>query len=247
MTDDHFSAVASQYAQSRPTYPEALFDWLAANCARHALAWDVGAGNGQASVALAGRFDRVLATDLSAEQIAQAVPHERIEYRAAPAELSGLGDHAADLVAVAQALHWFDLAPFHAEVRRVLAPGGLFAAWTYGILVVEGAPVDRIVSHFYHHVVGPHWPAGRRHVENGYAELPFPFTPLATPAFAIERDWTLDELLGYVRSWSATSRMQRATGVDPVVALEGQLAAAWGPRDGRRRIAWPIAIRAGRP
>ncbi|MDY0744570.1 class I SAM-dependent methyltransferase [Paucibacter sp. R3-3] len=247
MPADHFSSVAAQYAQSRPSYPEALFDWLASQCARRALAWDVGAGNGQASVALAARFERVLATDLSAEQIAQARPHERIEYRAASAERSGLPDGAADLVTVAQALHWFDLPPFYAEVHRVLAPGGLFAAWTYGILSVEGEAPDAIVSDFYHRIVGPYWPAGRRHVETGYAELAFDFRPLPSPPLAIVREWTLNELLGYVRSWSATARMQQATGVDPVLALAPRLAAAWGDPGVRRTITWPISLRAGRP
>src|SRR5687768_3377362 len=131
MADDHFSSVARQYAQSRPTYPDALFAWLASCCAERRLAWDVGAGNGQASVALARHFARVLATDLSAEQIAQATPHERVEYRAAPAERSALPDQDTDLVTVAQALHWFDLDPFYREVRRVLKPAGVFAAWCY--------------------------------------------------------------------------------------------------------------------
>jgi SAM-dependent methyltransferase len=247
MPTDHFSSVAPQYAQSRPTYPAELFDWLRANCAGRALAWDVGAGSGQASLALAERFDRVLATDLSAEQLAHAPRHERIVYRAAAAHDSGLPDASADLVAVAQALHWFDLAPFHAEVRRVIAPGGLFAAWCYGILEIGAPAVDRVVDDFYRHVVGPYWPAERHHVETGYAELAFPFEPVAGPAFAIRREWDLDALLGYLRSWSATSRMQRATGTDPVAQLEPRLAAAWGERAQRHPMHWPIALRAGRP
>ena len=246
MADDHFSSVAKQYAQSRPTYPDELFEWLAACCAAHELAWDVGAGNGQASLPLAGRFDKVLATDLSADQIARAAAHPRIEYRVAPAQGSGLGAASADLVTVAQALHWFELDAFYAEVRRVLKPGGLIAAWSYGVLTVEGEAVGTRIDHFYWHVVGPWWPAERRHVENGYAELAFPFEPVPGPPFAIRRDWTLDELLGYARSWSAVSRMQQATGTDPVAELDRQLAPDWGPRDTRRLVTWPIAMRVGR-
>ena len=246
MSTDHFSAVARQYVQSRPTYPPELFDWLAQACTGHDLAWDVGAGNGQASVALAAHFAKVLATDLSGAQIAQAAPHERIEYRAAPADRSGLPDASADVVTIAQALHWFDCDPFYAEVRRVLKAGGLVAAWTYGVLHVEGEAVEERVSHFYHRVVGPYWPAERRHVENGYAELPFPFAAVTSPALAIRLTWTLDDLLGYCRSWSATSHCQRATGSDPVIALEAELAQVWGPREQRRLVTWPIAIRAGR-
>ncbi len=245
MNSDHFTDVAQQYAQSRPTYPPELFTWLAQTCAGHGLAWDVGAGNGQASVAIAAHFAKVLATDLSQAQVAQAVPHERIQYRVAPADRSGLPDASADVVTVAQALHWFDLDRFYAEVRRVLKPGGLLAAWTYGVLHVEGKAVDARVCHFYHRVVGPYWPAERRHVESGYAQLPFPFEEVTSPALAIRLSWTLDDLLGYCRSWSATSHCHRATGSDPVIALDAELASVWGKREQRRLVTWPIAIRAG--
>lgn len=247
MADDHFSSVAQQYAQSRPTYPGALFDWLAGCCPAHTLAWDVGAGNGQASVALARHFARVLATDLSPEQIAQASAHPRIDYRVAPAEHSGLPDQAVDLVTVAQALHWFELDPFYREVRRVLKPAGVFAAWSYGVLEVEGAAVDALVQHFYRDVAGPHWPAGRRHVENGYAELAFPFRPLPPPALWIRLQWDLAAFLGYVRSWSATARLRAVAGDAPLQAFEQALGAAWGDRAAPREVRWPITLRAGTP
>ena len=73
-----------------------------------------------------------VATDASEEQIRHAQAHPRVEYRVAIAHASGLPPHSADLVTVAQALHWFDLPPFYAEVRRVLRPGGIVAAWCYG-------------------------------------------------------------------------------------------------------------------
>ena len=246
MSTDHFTTVARQYVQSRPTYPPELFDWLARSCRGRDLAWDVGAGNGQASVALAAHFAKVLATDLSEAQIARAAAHERIAYRAAPADRSGLPDASADVVTIAQALHWFDGEPFYDEVRRVLKPGGLVAAWTYGVLHVEGEAVEERVSHFYHRVVGPYWPAERRHVENGYSELLFPFEAVESPALAIRLAWSLEDLLGYCRSWSATAYCQRATGSDPVSGLEAELAPIWGPRGERRLVTWPIAIRAGR-
>ncbi|HEY0879249.1 MAG TPA: class I SAM-dependent methyltransferase, partial [Zeimonas sp.] len=145
---DHFSAVAPAYAQSRPTYPAALFDWLASRCAARELAWDCGAGSGQASLALGARFTRVIATDASAEQIARATPHARIEYRVAAAERSGLETACADLITVAQALHWFDLDRFWPEVRRVARSAALFAAWTYGPLEVDGDAVDALVQGF---------------------------------------------------------------------------------------------------
>ena len=112
-------------------------------------------------------------------------------------------------------------------------------------LHVEGDAVEERVSHFYHEVVGPYWPAERHHVETAYAELPFPFETVASPPFAIRLAWTLDELLGYCRSWSATARYRSATGSDPVAALAAELAPVWGEPDRRREVTWPIAMRAG--
>jgi len=85
-----------------------------------------------------------VATDASTEQIASAVPHPNVEYRVALAEQSGLANHSVKLLTIAQALHWFDLPRFYAEARRVLAPGGVIAAWAYGINQVEGEPVNHI-------------------------------------------------------------------------------------------------------
>ena len=242
---DHFSAKAADYSKYRPGYPPALFDWLARQAPGRGLAWDCGCGNGQASLPLAERFERVLATDLSPQQIAQAPAHPRIEYRAAPAEDSGLADACCDLVAVAQALHWFDFGRFYAEVGRVLKPGGLLAAWTYQLLRAEPA-VDAVLADFYRRVLGPHWPPERRWVDLGYQGMPFPFADLETPQYAIRMSWTLEELVGYVGTWSAVKRCREAEGQDPLPALAERLAPVWGLPAGRKEIAWPIAMRVGR-
>ena len=244
--NDHFGKVAEQYADFRPHYPAALFDWLASQCMTHGCVWDCGAGNGQASIPLADYFSSVHATDASASQIAQAQPHPRIHYRVAGAEDSGLASHSVDLVTIAQALHWFDLARFYAEARRVLKPGGVIAAWSYGMIRVEGAEVDAAIQYFYRHTIGPYWPPERRHVENGYRDLDFPFQLIDPPPLSMRVHWTLDQLLGYLRSWSASARYLSATGKDPVLNLAAALLPAWGDPEHRRQIAWPLSIRAGR-
>ena len=243
---DHFSGVAAGYASHRPRYPAELFDYLAGLAPRRGLAWDCAAGSGQATLDLASRFARVVATDASTEQIAAAPPHPRVEYRVARAEASGLADSCADLITVAQALHWFDLDRFHAEVRRVLVPRGVLAAWSYGTQRIEDPAIDQALQRFYGEVVGPYWPAERRIVETGYRTLPFPFDELPAPNFDLVASWPLPELLGYVRTWSATSRYRAARGHDPVVLLERELAPLWGSADEARRITWPLALRVGR-
>ena len=243
MTQDHFSGVAADYARFRPGYPAALFDWLAARTTGHDFAWDCGCGNGQASVPLAERYRRVAATDFSARQIELATPHARIEYRAVPAESSGLPDQSADLVTVAQALHWFDFDRFYAEVRRVLKPEGLFAAWTYQLLRAEPA-INDVLADFYANTLGPHWPPERRWVDLAYGGgMPFPFWEIATPTFEIRLTWSLEDLLAYLGTWSATARYRQATGHDPIPALGERLAPIW--QAGPREIVWPIAMRAG--
>ncbi|HEU5304658.1 MAG TPA: class I SAM-dependent methyltransferase [Gemmatimonadales bacterium] len=243
---DHFSRLASGYAEYRPVYPEALFDYLAQVVSRHELAWDCAAGSGQASLPLARTFRRVVATDASAEMLEQAPRHPSIEYRVAPAESSGLHDGSVDLVTVAQALHWLTLPPFYAEARRVLVPGGILAAWTYGAGKLNHGPLDKVLDHFYWRVVGPYWPRERCHVESGYQTLPFPFVEIRPPSFDMHSQWTLPQLLGYIGTWSATQRYRETAGHDPVEQLGVDLARHWGDPQTSRRVTWPLSLRLGR-
>lgn len=241
---DHFSGHAPAYASARPTYPPALFEWLAGECTRRDLAWDAGCGNGQASVALATRFGRVHASDPSEQQIRAAPPHPRIDWRVEPAERCSLPDAGADLVTVAQAYHWFDHARFCAEARRVLRPGGVVALWSYGTTSVDSA-VDAVFARLYDDMLGPYWPAERRHVENGYRDLPFPFIESSAPTFAMRLDWTLARYLAYLASWSASERYRAATGRDAVADATPDFARAWGDPDAVRMVQWPLALRVG--
>jgi len=245
MATDHFSGHAADYARARPSYPPELFIWLARQCAGRDLAWDCGTGNGQAARALAEHFRHVHATDLSAEQVAQAQAHPHIDYRAAPAEASGLAECSCDLVTVAQALHWFCNESFYAEVRRVLKPGGVLAAWTYTLL--RGDPeLNAVIEDFYRNTIGPWWPPERRWVDLAYREMPFPFADIAAPGFEIRLEWTLADLLAYLRTWSATQRYIREKGCDPCIGLGKRLRKIWPDAETRKSIIWPIALRCGR-
>lgn len=242
---DQFSEQAALYAVARPTYPDKLFSFLAGIAPSRRLAWDCATGSGQAAIGLARHFDHIIATDASEAQIAQARQLSRVEYRVAPAERSGLPDCSCDLVTVAQALHWFDLAAFYGEVRRVLAPGGILAAWCYLTPQID-RPIDKIIAHYWKDIVGPYWAPQIRFVEERYATIPFPFRPVSPPPrLVIEVSWTLRDLLAYIESWSSTQRYRRATGADPLVHVMEALARAWGPADGARLIGFPLSLRVG--
>jgi SAM-dependent methyltransferase len=242
---DHFSAASADYAVYRPTYPSALVDFLAEVSPATELALDCGCGNGQLSVLLAARFTRVIATDASAKQIASAQPHPSVEYRVAPAEASGMPDGSADLVVAAQAAHWFDLPAFYAEARRVACEHGVVALVTYGVIEME-VPVHAVLRHFYREVVGPYWPAERRHVEDGYRSLDFPFEEFAPPPLAIEVAWSFPELAGYVETWSAVRATEKALGREPIERFRRELAEAWGDPQLRRSVQFPLSLRVGR-
>jgi len=242
---DHFSQQAPDYARYRPNYPAALFDWLAQIAPARATAWDCGTGSGQAAVGLAAHFGRVIATDPSEKQLAHAEPHPRVDYRLASAEASPLDAASVDLIAVAQAIHWFDLDKFYAEARRVLKPGGVIAAWTYTLLDVE-AGIDALLTDLYRNVVGPYWPPERRMVDDRYRSLPFPFEAIAAPAFEIRTAWSRDDLLGYLGTWSATQAYLKAKGVDPLTEFARRLAALWPDPATVKTLRWPLHLRVGR-
>lgn len=243
---DHFSSFAARYADFRPKYPAALFDYLATLAPRDALVWDCAAGNGQATVDIAERFDHVIGTDASREQIASAAPHPRIEYRVALAEDSGLSGASIGLVTVAQALHWFNFDRFYAEVRRVLRPGGVLAVWGYGINQVEGDTVNQLVQDYYFNVVGPYWPPERKLLEEGYRSVPFPFAEITPPILRMEAGWTLDQLLGYFSTWSATNRYIKSNGRNPLEPLSAALTKVWSDPVTPRRVIWPLSLRVGK-
>jgi SAM-dependent methyltransferase len=242
---DHFSNVAARYADFRPHYPADLFDYLATLVPQDSTVWDCACGNGQATSDLAGRFFKVFATDASREQIASAKPHPNVEYRVALAEQSGLPAGSVQLLTVAQALHWFDLTRFYSEARRVLCPGGVIAAWAYGINQVEGEAANQIVQDFYSNVVGPYWPPERKLVEDGYRGISFPFEEITPPAFRMQAHWNLEQLLGYFSTWSATNRFIKSIGQNPLPPLAAALEKVWTDSASLKTVTWPLTLRVG--
>jgi SAM-dependent methyltransferase len=240
---DRFSDAAGGYRAARPTYPGALFEALAALAPARELAWDVGAGNGQASRGLAACFARVHATDASARQIAEAPPAERVSYAVEPAERVSLADGSADLVLAAQSLHWFDLPLFYAEAERVLKPGGILAALGYDWMYVSDE-IDRAINEDLLPLLAGHWAPQNRLLWDGYRSVAFPGEEIRLGAYAIYLDWSFEDVRGYVMSWSAARGFIAAGGEERLEGALAGLARQWG--EGRRRVVMPLFVRAAR-
>lgn len=233
------------YAKFRPDYPPELAGYLAGLCGRRRLAIDVGCGTGQLTTLLAPHFDEVIGLDPSADQVANARAADRVRYLVSPAERLPLPDGGVDLVAVAQAAHWFDLPAFYAEARRVAAPDAVLALVSYGVARLE-PELDERFQRFYWKEIGPFWPPERSLVDGGYADLDFPFEELAPAQLEIRKAWSLPQFLGYVATWSAVRRA-RAAGREQIVQRFVQdLAGLWGEARDRRPVTWPINMRVGR-
>lgn len=243
--NDHFSKQSGEYAQYRPHYPRELFEYLASLTSEHELAVDCATGNGQAALGLAVHYQSVVGFDQSAEQLAHAQPHPRISYHIAKAEKLPVASRSADIVTVAQALHWFRLEEFYAEVRRVLKPKGILAVWTYNLHRIT-PDVDAIVRDYHDRILDGYWPPERSRIIDGYRSLPFPFRELTPPPIEMHTHWTLDHLLGYLRSWSATQRFIDQNGSNPLDVITNKLRAAWGEAS-VRQVSWPLTLRIGIP
>ncbi len=221
-----FGVQAEAYARHRPTYPTALYDWLLTQVPHRRLAWDAGTGSGQVARALADRFDEVLATDPSAEQLSHAPALPNVAYARLPAELSELPPDSVDLVTAAQAAHWFDLPAFYGEVRRVIRPGGILALWGYDAPRFDIPALDGNVHYFDHVFLAPFWAPGRQQLYDHYDRLYFPFEPLPTPAFEMTMPMSLEGLVGYLDSWSALAAYRRHH-PDPLPDMHRRVADAW--------------------
>jgi ubiquinone/menaquinone biosynthesis C-methylase UbiE len=191
---DHFSELAEQYSQYRPGYPLELFDYLTGIALARELAWDCGTGSGQAAVALTRHFQSVIATDASREQIANAFPHPRVDYRVEPAEITSIENGSVDLITVGTAVHWFDFDLFYTEAQRVGKSGAVLAVWTYH-LPVMAPDLDDILERYYRETLNGYWSDRLKYLDARYTTLPFPFDEIEPPVH--QSQWLASPGSGY--------------------------------------------------
>ena len=241
---DNFSRQSADYAKYRPSYPNELFQFLNSLVEEHLYAWDCATGNGQVAIALTSYFQKVEATDLSEKQITNAVLHDKINYRQEQAEHTSFADQQFDLITVGQAIHWFNFVDFYAEAGRVLKPGGILAIFGYPIPLVDEL-FDKTFLHFYHVIIGPYWDAERHYIDEHYRSIPFPYQEIETPSFNSKYEWSFEQFLGFLSTWSGVAHYKAQTGNDPIALYKKELSSAWGS-DPVKTITFEVFCKIGR-
>ncbi|MEM0911188.1 MAG: class I SAM-dependent methyltransferase [Pseudomonadota bacterium] len=240
-----FDDKSDLYAKSRPQYPQELYEWLSGICPSNKSVWDVGCGNGQASVDLIRFFESVQSTDVSPSQIKNAPSINGITFSVQQAERTNFASQSFDAICVAQALHWFDYEAFWPEVFRVLKPEGVFCAWGYCWPHVS-PKIDALLASSFLSVIRPYWPEQNKLLWDGYVDVPFPFkTRIATPQISLTMHLSIEQFFAYLHSWSATRRCVDMQGNAFFNASFNQISSVWGAAESRQ-ISMDLVLIAGK-
>lgn len=241
---DHFTKQAESYAKFRPDYPDELFKFLASVSPSKELVWDCATGNGQAANGIAKYFKKIIASDASENQVLNAYKNEKIVYKVFPAENAGIESSTVDLITVAQALHWFNFEKFYDEVKRVLKKDGVIAVWMYGLIKIS-TELDLITNRFDNEILKNYWPPERQFFYEEYKTIPFPFEQVKTPEFNMSIDWTLENLTGFLSTWSAVQKFKEREKSDPIDLIRDDLQKAWG-EEKIRKAKWDLILKVGK-
>ncbi|GAA5196900.1 class I SAM-dependent methyltransferase [Rugosimonospora acidiphila] len=208
-----FGPAAERYDDNRPSYPPAAVTWALGTPARRVV--DLGAGTGIMTRVLLALGHQVVPVEPDAgmrERLAEVTSDtEPVD---GSAERIPLPDGSVDAVVAGQSYHWFDREPAHAEIARVLRPGGVFAPiWNIRDEAVPWvARLTKIVDD----------PRDRRGHHEGVLENPDfgpEFGTVTSKGFRHEVPMTADRLVRLVatRSYYLIATPERQAAVDAQV------------------------------
>lgn len=240
---DLFSKQSSKYALYRPTYPDELFAFILSHVKERITAWDVGTGNGQVAVKLSDFFETVYGTDISENQIANAIKKDNIIYKIMNSEDTIFPEQQFDLITIAQAIHWFDFNKFYSKVKVYLKPNRIIAAIGYDVIKIDPA-CDRIINRLYADILNNYWDSERKYIDAHYKTIPFPFKEITSPEFMQKAIWTFEQLTGYLNTWSAVQHFIEKNKQSPLELIISELQRAWGASK-KKEIYFPVFIRIG--
>ncbi|MGI9276604.1 MAG: class I SAM-dependent methyltransferase [Endozoicomonas sp.] len=242
---DLFNDKSKLYESSRPTYPDELYKHLSDLCSSKEKAWDCACGNGQAAENLSSIFDKVVATDISEQQIKNAKNINNVEFSVSLAENTEFPDNSFDLICVAQALHWFNFETFWPEIKRVLKPNGIFSAWGYTLPTISDE-LDSILQESIYDVIEPYWAPQNKLLWDHYEDVDFPFVKINSPNFTMEVDSNLNEFSDFIHTFSATRLCMKEQGDRFFEVAFDAISQIWGDIEQKKTISLGFTFYAGR-
>lgn len=238
---DNFSHNSGGYAQFRPAYPDEVFTFLETILTGRERVWDCATGTGQVAEKLVNLFDEIEATDLSENQLKNAISHPKITYSKQVAEEATFPDHYFDCITVGQAIHWFDFDRFYAEAKRVLKPTGVLVVLGYGNIRIDNKEVQLAVEKLYSEILRTYWDAERHFIDKQYKTIPFPFEEITCPEFQIRSAWNREQLTGYLNTWSAVKHYTDKNQINPIDLILPEI-----PAFEKVNVTFPILMRIGK-
>jgi SAM-dependent methyltransferase len=191
------------YAALRKKYHPSVYQAILSHHTRthgqldHVL--DLGCGPGLATQDLAPHFAHATGLDPSPNMIAFAqtlglktASSSPVEFGISTAEaMDGIEDESVDLIAAANAAHWFDMPAFWARAAQVLKPGGSVALWTSGEIAAHpdtpnAKAINEAFARFKEEEMKPFFEKGNFLVQNGYADLEMPWDVASPPPVVME-------------------------------------------------------------
>ena len=137
-----FSDRVADYVRYRPGYPAETLDVLrgAVGLTAHSVVADIGSGTGISTELLLRSGAEVYGVEpndpMRAAAESQLSANPKFRSVRGTAEAATLADGSVDIIAAAQAFHWFDRDRTRAEFTRILRPGG------YVVLLWNSRHVD---------------------------------------------------------------------------------------------------------
>ena len=254
---DNFSQNSENYLIYRPSYPEEVYNIICSCLETKQNVWDCGTGNGQVASRLAQDFETIYATDISQNQIKNAIQKENIIYLVEQAEHSSFEADFFDLIIVAQAIHWFDFEKFYQEVNRTLKKDGIFVILGYGKLEVD-EEINKIIDRLYFDILGNYWDNERKYIDDNYQTIPFPFEEISIldvqktekQELSHKPKWNVEQLIGYLNTWSAIKHYNKENALNEeklnlIASIYQELREIWNDNQ-PKTVNFPTLFRIGK-
>jgi SAM-dependent methyltransferase len=243
---DAFAGAAVAYARYRPPYPKPLLDDLLARAAAPpgGMLLDLACGPGRVALDLAGAFESVWAVDLEPEmvEVGRHAAARRgvgnISWFVGRAEDLAAPPGSFDLITIGEAFHRLDQTLVARKAFDWLKPDGCLATMGGGEgFLAGGEPWRRTLAEVVRRWMARAFPGGWGVAAEGVDTGPggqqrvlraAGFIDVTDRSFDEPRDWTIDEIIGYLQSMSVCSRKALEGDFD---AFEAELRAALGDPD----------------